>query len=66
MEFYPKKMSQLREYLEKNSSETQRMLGIDYNQLIKLITNAENLYARHKKQQESQKIRIIKPGSGRH
>lgn len=58
-------MSQLREYLEKHPSETQRMLGIDYDQLIELITHAENLYARHKKQQESQKIRIIKPGSGR-
>ena len=33
-------MSQLREYLEKPPSETPRMLGIDYDQLIELITNA--------------------------
>ena len=58
-------MSQLREYLEKHPSETQRMLGIDYDQLIELITNAENLYALHKKQQESHQTRLIKPGSGR-
>jgi hypothetical protein len=65
MKLYQKNMSQLREYLEKHPSETQRMLGIDYGQLIKLLTNAENLYERHKKHQESQKTRIIKPGSGR-
>src|SRR4028118_1800975 len=58
-------MSQLREYLEKHPSETQRMLGIDYDQLIGLITHAENLYALHKKQQESHQTRLIKPGSGR-
>ncbi|MGB8689612.1 MAG: transposase family protein [Microcoleus sp.] len=57
-------MSQLREYIEKHPSETQRMLGIDYDQLIQLITNAENLYSQ-KKSQETQKTRLIKPGSGR-
>jgi DDE superfamily endonuclease/Helix-turn-helix of DDE superfamily endonuclease len=65
MEFYPKNMSQLREYIEKHPSETQRMLGIDYDQLIQLITNAENLHASQKKSQESQKTLLIKPGSGR-
>ena len=58
-------MSQLREYIEKHPSETQRLLGIDYDQLMGLITTAENLYARQKKVQESQKTRIIKSGSGR-
>jgi hypothetical protein len=58
-------MSHLREYIEQHPSETQRLLGIDYDQLIELITNAEHLYARHKRHQENQKIRIIKPGSGR-
>jgi hypothetical protein len=58
-------MSQLREYIEKHPSETQRMLGIDYDQLIQLITQAEKLYARQKTSQESQKTRLIKPGSGR-
>jgi hypothetical protein len=58
-------MSQIREYIEKHPSETQRLLGIDYDKLIKLIINAENLYARHKRHQENQKIRIIKPASRR-
>lgn len=57
-------MSQLREYIEKHPSETQRMLGIDYDQLIQLITQAENLYARQKTSLESQKTLLIKPGSG--
>jgi hypothetical protein len=58
-------MSQLREYIEKHPSETQRLLGIDYDQLMGLITMATNLYARQKKVQESQKTRLIKSGSGR-
>ena len=58
-------MSQLREYIERHPSETQRMLGINYDQLIQLITHAENLYTRQKTSQESQKTRLIKPGSGR-
>jgi nicotinamide riboside kinase len=44
-------MSYLREYIEKHPSETQRLLGIDYDQLIELITNAEDLYARYKRPQ---------------
>ena len=58
-------MSQLRDYLEKHPSETQRLLGMDYDQLTELIIRAENLYERHKKEREIQKTRIIKPGSGR-
>jgi Helix-turn-helix of DDE superfamily endonuclease len=58
-------MSQLREYLEKHPSETQRLLGMDYDQLMALITQAQNLYDRFQKDRESQKIRNIKPGSGR-
>jgi bacterioferritin (cytochrome b1) len=58
-------MSQIREYIEKHPSETQRLLGIHDEQLIKLIINAENLYARHKRHQENSKIRIIKPASRR-
>jgi hypothetical protein len=57
-------MSQLREYLEKHPSETQRLLGMDYDLLMGLITQAENLYDRQKIERELQKTRIIKPGSG--
>jgi hypothetical protein len=49
----------------KTSSETTRLLGLDYNQLIGLITHAENLYNQQKKVQDNSKIRIIKGGGGR-
>jgi hypothetical protein len=44
MKIYVKKMSQLREHIERHPSETTRLLGLDYDQLIELITHAENLY----------------------
>ena len=46
-----KNMSQLREYLEKHPSESQRVLGMDYDQLTELITQAQNLYERLQKKQ---------------
>jgi hypothetical protein len=58
-------MSQLGDDLEKHPFETQRLLGMDYDQLTELLIRAENLYKRHKKEREIQKSRIIKPGSGR-
>jgi hypothetical protein len=57
-------MSQLRDYLEKHPSETQRLLGMDYDQLTELIIRAEKFYDHHKIEQEIQKTPIIKPGSG--
>jgi len=42
-------MSQLREHIERYPSETTRLLGLDYDQLIGLITHAENLYNQQKK-----------------
>jgi len=58
-------MIPIRDYLEKHPSETQRLLGMDYDQLTELIIRAENLYDRQKIEREIQKTRIIKPGSGR-
>jgi|GEM_PF-1293085 len=49
MEIYVKRMSQLREHIERHPSETTRLLGLDYDQLIGLITHAENLYDQQKK-----------------
>jgi hypothetical protein len=40
MDIYVKKTSQLREHIERNPSETTRLLGLDYDQLIGLITHA--------------------------
>ena len=53
-------MSQLREHIERYPSETTRLLGLDYDQLIKLITHAENLYNQQKKVHNNSKTSIIK------
>ena len=37
-------MSQLWEYIEKTPAETQRLVGINFDQLMGLITHAENLH----------------------
>jgi hypothetical protein len=58
-------MSQLWEYIEKHPAETQRLVGINFDQLVGLITHAENLHNHQKKLEESYKTRIIKAGSGR-
>jgi len=60
MEIYVKKMSQLREQIGRHPSETTRLLGLDYDKLIGLITHAENLYNQQKKVHDNSKIRIIK------
>jgi hypothetical protein len=41
-------MSQLREHIEKNPSETTRLLGLGYDLLKRLITHAENLHNQKK------------------
>ncbi|MBD2186036.1 hypothetical protein H6S82_06875 [Planktothrix sp. FACHB-1355] len=43
MEFYLTEMSQVREYIEKHPSETQRLVGVDYEQLIESIGLAERI-----------------------
>jgi len=58
-------MNQLLEHIEKHPSETQRLLGLSYDQLIGLITHASSLYDRHQKAASSQKIRPIQSGGGR-
>jgi hypothetical protein len=58
-------MSQLRLHIEKYPHETQRLLGFYYDQLMSLITHAENLYNHQKKLQETNITRIIKAGGGR-
>ncbi|MEG4581405.1 transposase family protein [Microcoleus sp. MON1_C5] len=58
-------MSQLREHIERHPSETTGLLDLKYDQLIGLITHAENLYNQQKKVQDNYKIRIIKGGGSR-
>lgn len=58
-------MSQLREYIEKHPSEAQRLVGINYEQLIELIDLAERLHKQKQLAVEQRKTRIIKGGGGR-
>lgn len=58
-------MSQLREYIEKHPSEAQRLVGVDYEQLIELIGLAERLHQQKQLAVEQRKTRIIKGGGGR-
>lgn len=58
-------MSDILKYIEDNPKETQRLIGLEYEQLQQLIQNAERLH--HEKQVllESKKVRIIAGGGGR-
>jgi hypothetical protein len=58
-------MSSILNHIEENPKETQRLIGLEYEQLQQLIQNAERLH--HEKQAllESNKIRIIAGGGGR-
>lgn len=58
-------MSQLREYIEKHPSETQRLVGLDYEPLMKLISHAEKLHHQKQRVAELEKTRLIKAGGGR-
>ncbi|MBD2341173.1 transposase family protein [Calothrix sp. FACHB-156] len=58
-------MSNILNHIEENPKETQRLIGLEYEQLQQLIENAERL--NHEKQAllESKKVRIIAGGGGR-
>ncbi|MCC5612682.1 hypothetical protein LC612_39825 [Nostoc sp. CHAB 5834] len=58
-------MSDILNHIEENKKETQRLIGLGYEQLQQLIQNAERLH--HEKQDllESKKVRIIAGGGGR-
>ncbi|MEG4118403.1 transposase family protein [Microcoleus sp. N9_B4] len=58
-------MSDILNHIEEHPKETQRLIGLDYEQLQQLIQNAERLH--HEKQAllESKKVRIIAGGGGR-
>jgi len=58
-------MSQLREYIQKHPSSAQRLVRLDYAQLMELIGQAERLHNQKKLADEQKKTRIIKAGGGR-
>lgn len=58
-------MTNIITYIDKNPEETQRLVGLKYDQLQQLIENAQSLHNQKSAEAEAQKIRIIKGGGGR-
>jgi hypothetical protein len=58
-------MTSVLEYITNNPQETKRLIGIDYDLLQQLITQAVALEEQNIVLNEKGKIRIIKPGGGR-
>lgn len=58
-------MNNILNHIEENPKETQRLIGLGYEQLQQLIQNAERLHHEKQVDLESKKIRIISGGGGR-
>ncbi|MGB3651149.1 MAG: transposase family protein [Rivularia sp. (in: cyanobacteria)] len=58
-------MSTVLEYIEKNPHESQRLLGLQYDQLKRLSAKAIELHNYKLELAESKKVRIIRGGGGR-
>lgn len=62
---YPEIMSNIVEYIHHNPEESQRLLGLHYEQLKQLIEKAIELHNNKKELAESKKVRLILGGGGR-
>lgn len=58
-------MSNIVEYIHNNPEESQRLLGVHYEQLKQLIKKAIELHNNKKELAESKKVRLILGGGGR-
>ena len=58
-------MSSILNHIEENPKETQRLIGLGYSELQKLIKNLEKLHDEKQAAIESNKTRIINAGGGR-
>jgi hypothetical protein len=58
-------MSNISEYIQNNPHESQRLLGLKYEQLQQLLEKAIELHNQKQQLVESKKIRIILGGGGR-
>lgn len=58
-------MGSILNYIEENPKETQRLIGLEYEQVQQLIQNAERLHTKKQAILESKKARIITGGGGR-
>jgi len=54
------------EYIQKHPKQTKRLLGINYEQLIKLIEQGKLIAKEKQQDNEKNKIRLIKAGGGNH
>ena len=52
-------------YIQNKPQETQRLVGVKYDQLEQLIKQANALHAEKQQELEARKIRIINKGGGR-
>lgn len=60
-----KNMSSVSEYIKQNPLETQRLVGLKYEQLEQLRTQAIALHNQRLAEVEARKVRIIDKGGGR-
>ena len=58
-------MSDILSYIQNNPQETQRLVGVKYEQLKQLIKQAIALHTQKQQEIEAEKIRIINKGGGR-
>ncbi|MFE1746792.1 transposase family protein [Coleofasciculus sp. H7-2] len=58
-------MSSVLDYIEANPQQAQRLIGLAYPELQKLLQNAEKSHHKNQALLESKKIRIISGGGGR-
>lgn len=58
-------MNQILEYIHNHPQETKRIIGITYEQLIKLIDNAQTIDNQKKQENARRQKTLIKPGGGR-
>ncbi len=58
-------MSDILSYIQNNPQETQRLVGVKYEQLEQIIKQAVALHTQKQQDIEAKKIRIINKGGGR-
>lgn len=58
-------MSDILGYIKNNPQETQRLIGLKYEQLGQLLKQAVALHSQKQQEVEAQKVRIINKGGGR-
>ncbi len=58
-------MSDILSYIQNNPQETQRLIGVKYEQLEQLIQQAIALHTQKQQDIEAKKVRIINKGGGR-